>query len=96
MYDKLVKIALFPCSGSANYPKNHIYVIDEFYESGKRIYSADYDTVEDTKEKYKESGVEIKVTESHDVCIDCQVQLRGISKEELMKKPKIVTYPKKI
>jgi hypothetical protein len=84
--DPVIEIRLYPCAGSKINPKNHIYSVDEFYQSGKQIPSVEFMTIEQAKEKYRPLGLEILVTGSHGSCPDCIAQNTGISREKAIKK----------
>ncbi len=87
--DKISTIVLFPCPGSPVNPLNHIYTVDEFYESGKQVSAIDFVTLREAQEKYHPQRLEVRVSESHGSCLDCRVYRMNKPREEVIR----VFYP---
>lgn len=86
--DKVMEIGLFPCAGSKKYPKNHIYAVSEFLESGKQIQGIDFMSKEEAIKKYEPIGLKVIVTKSHGSCPECIISnyYPELKKEEILKK----------
>jgi hypothetical protein len=80
--DKLIKVLLNPCAGSKKNSSNHIYIIDEIYDSGLHLGHQDYLTIEEAKEKYESLGANVTLTRTHDHCLECIMEMDNLTKEE--------------
>ncbi|MBT4136258.1 hypothetical protein HOD75_02180 [archaeon] len=82
---KIIRIDLHPCMGSTTNPHDHIYVVDEIYDSGK-IDGVDFMGVLQAVERYGAKGISVLVSQSHNICADCFAEPRDMTREEVIKK----------
>ena len=72
--DRVVKVQLFSCVGSKinHKRKNHVYCVDEFLSSKRKIENAYFMSKKEATKKYKPLGLEVVVLKnSHKICLDC-------------------------
>lgn len=86
--NRVVKVKLSPCIGSVANHKNHIYCIDEFLSSKRKIEDVDFMTGEEATKKYKPLGLEIVVLKkSQKICLDCFAShITELTRDEVRKR----------